>query len=203
MKLAQLMLESPKVLLLDEPTNHLDLGTIEWLENFLKDYPGTIFVISHDRYFLDKLVTRVLELVNGQIDNYQGNFTEYLREKEERYLNQLKRYEAEQKKIEQLEAAAKRMHEWAKVADNPAMHRQAFSIEKRIERMEKTERPPAVKGMNNRFTEKDFSGEMVLVTEQVTKAYNQKTILDGCELTVRKGERVAVLAIMDRGNRPY
>jgi ATP-binding cassette, subfamily F, member 3 len=202
-KLAQLILQSPNILLLDEPTNHLDLSSIEWLENFLNDYQGTIFLISHDRYFLDKLVNRVLELVHGKIDNYQGNFTNYVREKEERYQNQLNRYEAEQKKIEQLEAAAKRMHEWAKMADNPALHRQAFSIEKRVERLAKTEKPPVVKGMENRFVESAFSGQAVIMTQRVSKAYNQKIVLHGCDLSVRKGERVAVFGDNGSGKSTF
>lgn len=130
LQLARLILQLPDILLLDEPTNHLDLSSIEWLEEFLCAFRGTVILISHDRYFLDRVVGRVVDLVGGKAEIYQGNFSAYAREKAERYQNQLQHYQNEQKKIRQLETAAKRMHEWAKMADNPAMHRQASTSKK-------------------------------------------------------------------------
>lgn len=192
-QLARLILQSPDILLLDEPTNHLDLSSIEWLEEFLCAFRGTVILISHDRYFLDRVVGRVVDLVGGKAEIYQGNFSDYAREKTERYQSQLQHYEDEQKKIRQLETAAKRMHEWAKMADNPAMHRQAFNIEKRIERMAKTEKPVATKQMVNHFSGTSFSGQEVINVRQLTKVYGENTVLRECDFRVRKGERVAVL----------
>lgn len=191
--LARLVLQAPDILILDEPTNHLDLSSIEWLEEYLTSFSGTIILISHDRFFLDRVVGLTLELIEGRIERYEGNFTYYKQEKEARYLNQLKQYENQQKKIHQLETAAKRMHEWAKNADNPAMHRRAFSIEKRIERMEKTEKPKLDRQMGNQFNGQNFSGRDVVAVEGLIKAFSQQLILNHLDFRVQKGERVAIL----------
>ena len=108
--LACTMLENADLLLLDEPTNHLDVDALEWLEEYIKTYPGTILIVSHDRLFLDRTVTRLLELEDGTITPYAGNYSFYMKEKETRYLEQKKRYEAEQKKIAELSFAAERLH---------------------------------------------------------------------------------------------
>jgi TyrR family helix-turn-helix protein len=133
--LGRLLLMQPDIVLLDEPTNHLDVKAIEWLENFLDEYQGTVMVISHDRYFLDRVVSRIVEIVDGKSQIYEGNYSYFVVEKEARYLRQMEKYEQEKRKIKQLEAAASRLHDWASRADNPAMHRQAFNIEKRMERI--------------------------------------------------------------------
>lgn len=191
--LGRIILQNPDILLLDEPTNHLDLSSVEWLEDFLEEYKGTMMIISHDRYFLDRVVNRIVELVDGKAELYEGNYTYYAGEKEERYLSQLQKYEQEQKKIRQLEAAAKRMHEWAKMADNPAMYKRAFSIEKRIERMEKTDKPVKEQGMKTLFNENEFSGNDVISVRDVIKGFSEVKVLNGVNFTVRKGEMVAVL----------
>lgn len=191
--LARLLLTEPDVLLLDEPTNHLDLEAIEWLEAFLGDYKGTVILISHDRYLLDKVVNRVVEIIDGKAELYEGNYAYFAIEKKDRLQRQLEKYEQEQKKIQQLEAAAKRLHEWGRQADNPQMHRQAFSIEKRIARMEKTEKPKPEKELKTRFSHQRFSSEEVIVAQDLTKSYGDKVLLDGIHFTVRKGERIALL----------
>jgi ATPase subunit of ABC transporter with duplicated ATPase domains len=191
--LGRLILRNPDILLLDEPTNHLDLNSVEWLEDFLGEYKGTIVIISHDRYFLDRVVNRIVELVDGKAELYEGNYSYYAREKEERYLNQLQKYEQEQKKIKQLEAAAKRMHEWAILADSRALHRRAFSIEKRIERMDKTDKPVKEQGMKALFNENEFSGNDVITVRGAIKSFSELKVLNGVNLSVRKGEIVAVL----------
>ncbi|MDD2481578.1 MAG: ABC-F family ATP-binding cassette domain-containing protein, partial [Lutispora sp.] len=191
--LGKLMLENPDILLLDEPTNHLDLSSIEWLEGFLREYKGTSIIISHDRYFLDKVVNRIVEIVDGKAELYEGNYSYYIREKHERYESQLAKYNQEQKKIKQLEEAAKRMHEWAKRADNEAMHKRAFSIEKRIERMEKTDKPINETNMNTGFLEHGFSGKDIVYAEGLCKNYGDKKVLDGLDFFVQKNERIAIL----------
>ncbi len=190
--LARLLLQGPDILLLDEPTNHLDIAALEWLEEFLNQFPGTVVVISHDRYFLDRVVNRVVELVNGRAESYRGNFSAYLQLKEERYQSQLKQYESEQKKVRQLEAAAKRMHEWAKIADNGSMHRRAFSIEKRAERLAQTERPERVESMRTLFSEQFFSSQEVMVAEALVFAYDRVPIIDQASFRVHKGDRLAI-----------
>lgn len=188
-----LMLQSPDILLLDEPTNHLDLSSIEWLEEFLRNYKGTAVIISHDRYFLDRVVQRVIELEAGKAEMYQGNYSAFVQEKEQRYQQQLQKYEQEQKKIEQLEAAAKRMHEWGNIADNAAMHRKAFNIEKRIERMDKTDKPVQERNMNSTFQQECFSSGEVLSMKAVCKRFGEQCILEHADMVVRKGERTAIL----------
>lgn len=191
--LGRLMLQNPDVLLLDEPTNHLDLSSIEWLEDFLKEYKGTSIIISHDRYFLDKVVNRIVEIVDGKAELYEGNYSYYIREKQERYESQLEKYNQEQKKIMQLEEAAKRMHEWAKRADNEAMHKRAFSIEKRIERMDKIDKPMIEINMNTGFLEHGFSGKDIVYAKGLCKNYGDKKVLDELDFFAQKNERIAII----------
>lgn len=191
--LGRLMLENPDVLLLDEPTNHLDLSSIEWLEGFLKEYKGTSIIISHDRYFLDKVVDRIVEIVDGKAELYEGNYSYFIKEKEQRYESQLEKYNQQQKKIKQLEEAAKRMHEWAKRADNEAMHKRAFNIEKRIDRMEKTDKPINEKSINTVFLEHGFSSKDIVHANGICKYFDDKKVLDGLDFMVQRNERVALL----------
>lgn len=191
--LGKILLQSPDILLLDEPTNHLDINAVEWLEGFLKEYRGTAVVISHDRYFLDGMVGRIVDITGGMAEIYEGGYSYYAAEKRERYLRQLKQYEQEQKKIRQLETAAKNMHEWARLADNPAMHRRAFNIEKRIDRMEKTDKPVKEKRIGLLFNEYGFSGRDVITVRELKKSYSGRKVLDSVNFNVKSGERVAIL----------
>jgi ATPase subunit of ABC transporter with duplicated ATPase domains len=191
--LGRLLLQQPDIVLLDEPTNHLDVKAMEWLENFLDEYKGTVIVISHDRYFLDRVVNRIVEIVDGKSEIYEGNYSYFVAEKEARYLRQMEKYEQEKRKIKQLEAAASRLHDWARRADNASLHRQAFNIEKRIERMEKTERLVSEKQMNTTFAEHDFSGKETISVNRLRKTYGGKPILNGIDFTIRRGERIAML----------
>lgn len=191
--LGKLLLENPDVLLLDEPTNHLDLGSIEWLEDYLKAYKGTTIIISHDRYFLDKVVDRIVEIVDGRAELYAGNYSYFVQEKQARYEGQLERYERQQKEIKRLEEAAKRMHDWAQRADSEAMHKRAFNIEKRIERMEKVDKPRKEGHMQTRFAEQVASSKDIIHVQNLCKAYGAKTVLDGLDFTVRRNEQVAIV----------
>lgn len=191
--LARILLKKADILLLDEPTNHLDIKAIEWLEGFLSMYKGTVLIISHDRFFLDKTINRIIELENGKAEYYVGNYSYYIREKEDRFLQQMEQYEEQYKKIEQLEKAAKRMHEWAKQADNPAMHKRAFSIEKRIERMDKIDRPQEDKKIKAEFNERNFLGKDVVLLDNISKSFNNIKLLENIDISVRKNERVAIL----------
>ena len=138
--LGRLILEDTDILLLDEPTNHLDLHAVEWLEDYVRRFKGTVVAISHDRYFLDRTISRVIEICDGKAEFYSGNYTFYAIEKERRYQEKLRQYEKEQAKIRQLQEAADKLHLWAFMG-NDKLHKRAFSMERRIERIRQTEKP--------------------------------------------------------------
>ena len=190
--LARLIIEDTDILLLDEPTNHLDLRATEWLEDYLQKFHGTVLAISHDRYFLDRTVTRCVEILNGKAEFYSGNYSFYAAEKRRRYEEQMKRYEKEQAKIKQLEASAEQMHLWAFMG-NDALHKRAFSMEKRIERMRTTDKPQSDKKLALRFSERDFEGDEVLILDGVKKSFGERTLFSELELLIEGGERIALL----------
>ena len=132
--LAKLLLEEPDILLLDEPTNHLDLNTIIWLESFLKDYKGAGLIISHDRFFLDNVVSRIIELDNDHAEEYLGNYSYYVTERERRFLIQQKIYQNQQKKIDKMEQQIERFRIWGVMRDSEVMYKRAKEIEKRLEK---------------------------------------------------------------------
>ena len=173
--LGRLILEDTDILLLDEPTNHLDLQATEWLEEYLRKFHGTVVAISHDRYFLDRTVSRVIEVADGKAEFYSGNYSFYAVEKERRYQERMKQYLKEQAKIQQLEKAAEQMHLWAFMG-NDALHKRAFSMEKRIERMRTTAKPTKAKKMDAQFASREFKGDEVLQLRGVTKAFDERTL---------------------------
>lgn len=188
--LARLILEDTDILLLDEPTNHLDLRATEWLEGYLEKFKGTVLTVSHDRYFLDKVVDRVIEIVDGKGELYAGNYTFFAIEKEQRYQTQLKQFEKEQSKIAQLEATARVMHE----RGTERMHKQAFAMEKRIERIRQTDRPTGkARAMKVRFGEREFRGDEVMTIKGLTKAFGTRTLFSDVDLEVGGGERIALI----------
>ncbi len=188
--LGRLILEDTDILLLDEPTNHLDMQATEWLEEYISKFHGTVVTISHDRYFLDRTVTRVIEIVDGKAEFYSGNYSFYAIEKERRYQERMKQYLKEQAKIEQLTAAAEKMHLWAFMG-NDALHKRAFSMEKRIERMKTTAKPTRAKKMDARFASREFKGDEVLQIKGVSKAFGDRPLFSDIYLRVGGGERIA------------
>ena len=190
--LARLILEDTDILLLDEPTNHLDLQATEWLEEYVRGFHGTVVTISHDRYFLDRTVTRIVEIENGKAEFYSGNYSFYAIEKERRYQERMKQYLKEQAKIAQLEKAADQMHLWAFMG-NDALHKRAFSMEKRIERMRVTDRPRKERKMEVRFGEREFRGDEVLTIKGLEKGFAGRTLFSDVNLEVAGGERIALL----------
>ncbi len=190
--LARLILEDTDILLLDEPTNHLDLKATEWLEEYLDRYKGTVLAISHDRWFLDRVVRRVIEIRDGKAEIYEGNYSFYVVEKEKRYLEQLRQYEKEQAKIEQLQEAADKLHLWAFMGADK-LHKRAFSMEKRIERMRTTDRPTRERKMEVRFGEREFRGDEVLTIKGLTMSFGDRTLFSNLGLEVAGGERIALL----------
>ncbi len=190
--LGRLILEDTDILLLDEPTNHLDLQATVWLEEYISKFRGTVLTISHDRYFLDRTVTRIIEIADGKAAFYSGNYSFYAVEKERRYQERMKQYLKEQAKIRQLEKAADQMHLWAFMG-NDALHKRAFSMEKRIERMRTTEKPTKAKKMNAQFASREFRGDEVLQLRGLTKSFGDRTLFSDIYLRVEPGERIALL----------
>ncbi|MBR3570048.1 MAG: ABC-F family ATP-binding cassette domain-containing protein [Oscillibacter sp.] len=187
--LARLILEDTDILLLDEPTNHLDLHAVEWLEEYLESFRGTVLTISHDRYFLDRTVKRILELDGGKAVSYAGNYSAYAVEKERRELEQARRYKREQAEIERLTETARKMHEH----NTELLHKRAFSIEKRIERMRTVSRPAQRRKLDARFTAAEFRGDEVLSMRNLSMSYGAKRLFDGISLKIEGGERIALI----------
>ena len=190
--LGRLILEDTDILLLDEPTNHLDLKATEWLEEYLDKFKGTVLAVSHDRWFLDRVVKRVIEIQEGKAEFYSGNYSFYVVEKERRYQEKLKQYEKEQAKIQQLEKAAEQLRIWA-YSGNDKIFKRAQSMEKRIERMRTTDRPTRERKMEVRFGEREFRGDEVLTIKGLSKSFGQRALFSGVDLEVVGGERIALL----------
>ena len=190
--LARLILEDTDILLLDEPTNHLDLRATEWLEEYLDKYKGTVLAISHDRWFLDRVVKRVIEIQDGKAEFYEGNYSFYVVEKEHRYQEKLKQYEKEQAKIEQLEKASQQLRIWA-YSGNDKTFKRAQSMEKRIERLRTTDKPTKERRLDMKFGEREFRGDEVLTIKELKKSFDGRTLFDRVNLEVVGGERIALL----------
>ncbi len=190
--LARLILEDTDILLLDEPTNHLDLRATEWLEEYLDRYKGTVLAISHDRWFLDRVVRRIIEIQDGRAEFYAGNYSFYVVEKEQRYQEKLKQYEKEQAKIAQLEKAAEQLRIWA-YSGNDKIFKRAQSMEKRIERIRTTDKPTKERRLDMRFGESEFRGDEVLTVKELKKSFDGRVLFDHVNLEVVGGERIALL----------
>lgn len=190
--LARLILEDTDILLLDEPTNHLDLRATEWLEDYILHFRGTVLAISHDRYFLDTVAQRCIEIVDGRAEFYSGNYSFYVVERQKRFDEQLRKYEKDQAKIEQLQRAAAKLHLWAFMG-NDKLHKRAFSMEKRIERLNQTERPREARKLHAAFKERNFAGDEVVAMDGLTKGFEGRTLFADLSAIVAGGERVAII----------
>lgn len=194
--LAYMLLQKPDLLLLDEPTNHLDLFAVEWLEQFLKEYNGTVMVISHDRYFLDEVVTKIFDLEDGEIHVYHTNYSQFVEEKEERLLQEFQAYQEQQKKIKKMKEAIKRLREWANQANPPneGLHKRARSMERALERIEKLKKPILErKQMGLQFEGQERSGKDVVVMKEVSKGFAGHLLFNEAGLHVRFQERAAIV----------
>ena len=199
--LARLLLEKTDILLLDEPTNHLDLNSVEWLEGYIKSFKGTVLAISHDRYFLDAVAQRVIEITDGHAEFYSGNYSFYIEEKQARFNLQLKQYEQEQAKLKQLGYTVERMKGWG--INNRTLYRRAMSIQHRMERIKKTERPKTEKTMKATFGQKDFAGDVAFQMKNVEKSFGDRTLFSDVELQVEGGERIALLGDNGTGKSTF
>ena len=199
--LARLLLEKTDILLLDEPTNHLDLNSVEWLEQYINAFKGTVLTISHDRYFIDQVADRVIEITEGHAEFYSGNYSYYMDEKQARFDLQLKQYEQEQAKLKQLGYTVERMKGWG--INNRTLYRRAMSIQHRMERIRKTERPKKERTMKATFGEKGFSGDVVFKMKNVSKSFGDRALFSDVNLSVEGGERIALLGDNGTGKSTF
>ena len=200
--LARLILEDTDVLLLDEPTNHLDLHATEWLEDYILHFKGTVLAISHDRYFLDVVAQRCIEIVDGRAEFYSGNYSFFVLERQRRFEEKLRQYEKDRAKIEQLQRAAEKLHLWAFMG-NDKLHKRAFSMEKRIERLSQSEKPTEARKLTVKFRERDFNGDEVIVADGLEKGYSGRVLFSGVSLEVTGGERIALIGDNGAGKTSF
>ena len=187
--LARLLLQKPDLLLLDEPTNHLDMETLQWLENYLAAYKGSVLVISHDRYFLDHVCTGIVEILMGASEQYNGNYTRYIAQRQERFESRMRAYEIQQKEIERQQAIIARY----RMFNREKSIRAAESREKALDRMEKLEEPVDERAIRFSFEARRRTGEDVLQLTEISKSFGEKHLFHDLTLRVRAGDRVALI----------
>ncbi|QCX34031.1 ABC-F type ribosomal protection protein [Caloramator sp. E03] len=194
--LSKLLLSNPDILLLDEPTNHLDLDAIQFLENFLKEYKGTVLIISHDRYFLDEITNKTFELNNGIVEEYNGNYSFFIAEREKRLEQSMKEYSLQQKEIKRLEEIIERYRSF----NREKSIKQAESREKALERIQRLEKPLTEdKTAKIKFDVKYKSGNDVLIVEDLSKSFNDKTLFTNLSFMIKRGEKTALVGENGRG----
>ncbi|MFT4146216.1 MAG: ABC-F family ATP-binding cassette domain-containing protein [Mobilitalea sp.] len=192
--LAKLLLEEPDILLLDEPTNHLDLNTIMWLESFLKEYKGAALIISHDRFFLDNVVSRIIELNYDQAEEYLGNYSYYVTEKERRFLIAQKEYQNQQKKIDRMEQQIERFRIWGAMRDSEVMYKRAKEIEKRLEKIDVLDRPILSKRkIRLNQTETGRSGKIVIEAFNLKKSFGERLLFKDAKVNVFYQDSVCII----------
>ena len=194
--LSKLLLQEPDILLLDEPTNHLDLDAIAYLEDFLKEYKGTVIIISHDRYFLNVITSKTLELTSGIIEEYNGNYTSFISQRQKRYEDRMNSYEEQQKELKRLEDIIERYRSF----NREKSIKQAESREKALARIERLERPT----MDTRAAKVDFSikyksGNDVIIVENLEKSFGELHLFSNLSFMIRRGERVALIGQNGKG----
>lgn len=194
--LAVILLQHPDLLLLDEPTNHLDMAAIEWLEDFLRAYEGTVIVVSHDRYFLDAVVQKIIELEDGEAFTYHCSYSRYKEEKESRLLQQFADYQEQQKKIKKMQETIKQLIEWGNRSNPPnaGFHRRAASMQKALDRMVKLKRPILErKRMDLQLDHSDRSGKDAIILHELSHSVADRQLYQGINQTLRYGERAVLI----------
>lgn len=187
--LGRLLLQKPDLLLLDEPTNHLDLAAISWLEKYLTEYKGTVLIISHDRYFLDKVCNNIAELLLGTAEQYTGNYTDYSKKRAQQFEIRMKAYEMQQKEIARQEAIIARYRSF----NREKSIRAAESREKRLDKVERLQRPTEESAIRFRFDIKRRTGEDVLMIRDYKKSFPDRLLFQNLNLHLRLGDRVALI----------
>ena len=191
--LATILLKNPDVLLLDEPTNHLDIETLEWLEKFLNSYKGTVVLISHDRYFLDKVVKKIILLEKGKTIVYFGNYSYFVKEDERRTLAEFEKYKNQQKQIEKMKESIKKLRSFGELEQNESFFKRAKCIEKRLEKLEVLDKVSVEKKklpINIKMSSR--SGKDVLIIKNLNKKYGEKVVFNNFNMEVYFGEKVRI-----------
>lgn len=191
--LASIILSNPDILLLDEPTNHLDIDTLEWFEEYLSSYNGTVVIISHDRYFLDRTVNKIIEIENGNANIYHGNYSYYLKESEKRLMIEFQNYKNQQKEIKALKEAIERYKVWGAKSDNPMFFRRAKAIETRLEKMEVIEKPKTKSELRINLNVEDRTSNRVMVISNLDLKIGNKELLRNSHMEVYYKERVCLM----------
>ncbi|MDP4108478.1 MAG: ABC-F family ATP-binding cassette domain-containing protein, partial [Bacillota bacterium] len=189
--LARVILTGADILLLDEPTNHLDLKSCDFLGSYLESVKKTIVAISHDRYFLDQIADRILELEDGKITSYIGNYSSYAVEKERRREEALRLYERNEQEKKRLLDSARKLHAWG--TQSVKMHQRAFSIEKRVSRMKAFERPKTSRSLSMTFSDDEYYVEDVVTVKGLSKSYDGRNLFGNISFTVKNGDRIAIV----------
>lgn len=192
---ARILLSKPDLLLLDEPSNHLDVERIEWLEQYIKDYKGTVLIVSHDRYFLDKVINKIVEIDDGKAKIYHGNYSKYLEQKEQEEVKEFEIYKVQQKKIEEMQKAIKRLKEWGKLSDNPMFFRRAKAIQSNLDRFKEQalDKPKEHKLLNLSFSNSGRASQEVLTIKNFSLNIANKQLLNNANCLIQNAEKVAIL----------
>jgi ATPase subunit of ABC transporter with duplicated ATPase domains len=194
LELGKILLEEPEIILLDEPTNHLDIESSIWLEGFLKEFKGSCLIISHDRYFLDKVIDHIFELKSGEIDIYLGNYSYYLQERQIRYELALEKFNQQERKLDQLEQAAKRYRDWGQRADNEALFKKAKAIEKRMEKLDVLDKPfKDSRSIEVKFEFEKRSGNIVLRFKDFNLRIENRALVNCINETVFYKDKIALI----------
>lgn len=192
--LGKILLEEPELLLLDEPSNHLDIKSVEWLEEYLRLYNGTIVMVSHDRYFLDRVVDKIIELESDCAQIYYGNYSKYVAEKELRFLQAMKEYENQQKKIKKMEEQIQRYRIWGEMRDSDKMYRRAKELEKRLEKIDKINKPVIdTKAADFKINGVERTGREVIRVDSIEKSFDLNKLFDNVSFTLFYKDNLCIL----------
>ena len=202
--LGKILVHQPDILLLDEPTNHLDMESIEWLEGFLKNYKGIVLIVSHDRYFLDNVVNKIVEIEDMETISYRGNYSAFISQKEENMRVQYDQFHEQQKKVNNMEKQVTSLRDWALRADNNKFFRRAASIQKKLDKLDRIDKPIFERrNMRLSFNDGMRSGNETIKAVGVSKRYEDKVIFDGADLMIHYGERVGLVGPNGSGKTTF
>ncbi|WP_105615460.1 ribosomal protection-like ABC-F family protein [Vallitalea okinawensis] len=202
--LGKLLINNPDILLLDEPTNHLDMDSIEWLEEYLKSYKGIVIIVSHDRYFLDNIVTKIVEIEDMEAITYKGNYSAFVDQKEENMRIQYEHFREQQKKINSMEKTVKELRDWAMRADNNKFFKRAASVQIKLDKMERVEKPVFKRqNMKLSFNATQRSGNETIKSIGLTKSFKDKELFNNADVLINYGERAALIGPNGSGKTTF